>query len=73
MVNITDAHEHAVIAISAFITGGGLVRWGNKFSKSMAPLPANAGWWTTTIYNFIKSMTGHDPTTNPPKPTGDVA
>lgn len=52
--------------------GAGLMRGWNYFSKRLAPLPSNAGWWTTTIYNLVSGTSGHDPANNPVKPASEL-
>lgn len=47
--------------VSTFIAGGGLVRFGHYVATQMPPLPANAGWFTTFLYNMVRGLTGHDP------------
>ena len=56
--------------IGAFIAGGGAGRVALYVSKSLAPLPANAGWWKTTAYNILKGASGLDPNATVVPPSG---
>lgn len=68
MLALKDSTEHIDLVIAGFISGGGALRTWNYLSKKLAPLPPNAGWWTTTFYNIVSGTSGHDPANNPPKP-----
>ena len=52
---------HVGIAAVAFLTGGGASRVLIYVSKSLAPLPPNAGWWAQTFYSLVKNLSGLDP------------
>jgi hypothetical protein len=60
-MHLTDTHLHIGIFLTAFISGGGLVRVAIYVSKNLAPLPKDAGWWATTFYNLVKGASGLDP------------
>ena len=55
--------------LSAFIAGGGLVRFLVYVSAQMPPLPTNSGWWAQWFYKILKGTSGLDPqaTIVPPK------
>ena len=61
---MSDNTKHLDILISGFVTGGGAFRVFNYISKSLAPLPPNASWLQTTLYNLISGTSGHDPKNN---------
>lgn len=57
--------------ISAFVSGGTLVRYLVYVSKCMPALPAGSGWWKQFFYALVKNTSGLDPSAtiiNPPKP-----
>ena len=66
-MQIQPEHVHhtittlAILFLSGMVTGGGGIRFLIYLSKSLAPLPANAGWWATTFYNLLKNTSGLDP------------
>jgi hypothetical protein len=53
--------SYIVTALSAFFTGGGIVKFLVYVSKNMPPLPSNAGWWKTFGYSLLKGLSGLDP------------
>ena len=64
---VSDSHEHIILAVTGFVTGGGLFKALNYISHQMPPLPPNSGWWTQFLYSMMKGVSSHDPTSNPTK------
>lgn len=57
----SDAHLHIGLVAMGFLTGGGLSRLLIYIAKNLAPLPKDAGFWATTLYQCVKGLSGLDP------------